>query len=100
MSTIVGSIDTGFRLDYAIETTGYDGGDSSITTLSIHPFPGFQHKASIFSIVPMYSELDGVISTDDAAQISFQVRGDIELNALRKLLREASSALDELLEES
>lgn len=90
---------TGVGLDVNVETTGYDGGDSSITTLSIRPHPGFQHHAEIFSLQRMYSERDGSIKSDEAISFCFQAKGDQELDGLRLLLKAATNALDEILGE-
>lgn len=92
------TIETGVgALRVTIETTGYVGGDSSITTFSIRPTGGYQHHAEIFSLDRMYSYDDHRADTDSTASISFQARGDIELDGLRQALREASDVLDELL---
>lgn len=84
-------INTGVGLTVTIETTGYDGGDSSVTTLLFTPDDGFQSTA-------LLEDMEGGIESKNAFQFGFTVQGDLELNALREVLREATDMLDQFLD--
>lgn len=83
-------INTGVELAVTVETTGYRGGDSSVTTLTFTPTSGFQSTA-------LLSDRESYIESEEPLEFGFTVRGDFELNALREALRAATDMLDEAL---
>lgn len=88
----------GVQLEFNVETTGYDGGDSSVTTISLRPFPGYAHRGSVCS--RNSTDLGYYpVETDEALHVSFSAHGDMELDVLRAVVKEIDRALDQLLGE-
>ena len=83
---------TGVGIEVEVSTTGYDCGDNSVTRLQLKPFAGFQSSAG--AAAP-----EGAYTVDDPWVVSFTAKGDLELNALRRVLQISAEMLDELLAE-
>ena len=88
----------GVELEFNIETSGYRGGDNSVLSITLLPQPGYQHQALLHDKNRLTKNFDDFV-TDNALQVSFRARGDMELDVLRGAVKEIDRSLDELLGE-